>query len=197
MRRRVAVIAAVLAVAVGVLLACDFFSAPSRAEREAMALREKSMMKELESTPVIVLPVAIHGSSTRYDADAAAAIAEALNRRGYANVRAAREPVEIPYKSRINESAVYWQRFRELAESFRSRPWSDCEYVVQVDIFGDPAIEKIGAVHAMSVTSRGEMAFGELLNSHQALYREFSPRNVDDVVKMVATQISRRHEAVH
>jgi len=48
----------------------------------------------------------------------------------------------------------------------------------------------------MVVTARGDMAYRGAWNSHQPLYKEFTPGTLDDVARMVATAITRRSRAV-
>jgi hypothetical protein len=76
-----------------------------------------------------------------------------------------------------------------------AHPAADADYVLLVDVFGAPERGVVGAVHAMAVTRTGAMAYRGLWNSHQALYKEFRPRSLDDVAEMVAADLGRRDGA--
>ena len=67
---------------------------------------------------------------------------------------------------------------------------------VAIPVFGAPERRTVVAVHAMVVTARGDMAYRGAWNSHQPLYKEFTPGTLDDVARMVATAITRRSRAV-
>jgi hypothetical protein len=49
----------------------------------------------------------------------------------------------------------------------------------------------IGAVHAMSVTRDGEMAYHGFWNSYQPLYKEMKPQSLKDVAEMVVLDLAR------
>jgi len=67
----------------------------------------------------------------------------------------------------------------------------DADYVLAVDVLGAPERGSVGAVHAMAVTARGELAYHAIWNSHQDLYKEIQPRTLDDANKMVIADLAR------
>lgn len=166
--------------------------APPRAERDRIDVRESEMLRRLAGSRVVVLPVTILGRDRRYDATAAAKLAESLSVRGVrATVAAA--PMPLPYEAQPNELLTLWTRFKALGDSVRSHPVADADYVLAVDVLGAPERGSVGAVHAMAVTGTGgELTYRALWNSHQALYQEIKPRSLDDASRMVVTDLARR-----
>jgi hypothetical protein len=161
--------------------------APPRAERDAIDARQRAMLRELPNKRVLILPVAVLGRDTQYDSVAARALADELNRDSLAQARVAVSPVVLPFEAQPNEALTLWTRFNALADSVRAHPPAEFDYVLLVDVFGPRAF----AVHAMGVTARGEMAYVNAWNSHQAFYKEVKPQNVNDAVRMVALDIRR------
>lgn len=165
--------------------------APPRAERDRIDARESEMLKRLAGSRVVVLPVTILGRDRRYDSAAAAKFAESLSVRGV-RATASGMPVVLPYEPQPNELFTFWTRFKALGDSIREHPVPDADYVFAVDVMGAPERGSVGAVHAMSVSGTGELAYRALWNSHQALYQEVKPRSLDDAARMVLTDLSHR-----
>lgn len=161
--------------------------APPRDELARADEREATFLRDRAHNHVIVLPVAVLRTPVRYDTAAARAIAERL---GGANV--ATDEVHLPFEPQPNEAVILWSRFRALGDSVRAHPRGD-DYVMQVDVIGEPDAGRIVAVHVMVVTGQGgEMAYRRLWNSHQPLYKEVRPTSLDDVARMIATDVARR-----
>ena len=171
--------------------------APSRAELDRIEQREAELVRELPRRRVVILPVAVLGRGTRFDTGAATAIAEGLRRNGISGAAAATTEVHLPFEPQPNEAAIFWSRFKALAAYVASQPRADADYVVLVDVFGAPEAGTVGAVHAMAVTSDGEMAYSGFWNNHQALYKEVRPRSLDDAAEMVVTDLTRKSAQAH
>jgi len=165
--------------------------APPRAERDRIDVRESEMLKRLEGSRVVVLPVTILGRDRRYDSIAAAKLAESLSVRGV-RATATGVPIVLPYEPQPNELLTLWTRFEALGDSVHAHPLPDADYVLALDVMGAPERGSVGAVHAMAVTGTGELAYRALWNSHQALFQEIKPRSLDDASRMVVTDLARR-----
>lgn len=165
--------------------------APPHEEMVRIDERERAFLRTLAHRRVLILPVAVLGRAVRYDTSIAAAIAEQLRANHLGLASAGASPIALPFEPQPNEAVILWSRFRALAAHIAAHPRNDVDYVLQVDVLGAPDRGSIGAVHVMAVTATGEMAYRRLWNSHQALYKEVQPRSLDDVVKMVVTDLSR------
>jgi hypothetical protein len=161
--------------------------APRGAEMDALNSREHAMLRDLAHKRVLVVPVTILAPDTRYDSSAAHALADELNRDSLTTARVAVTPLVLPYDPQPNEALTLWTRFGALSDSVRAHPPARFDYVLLVDVFGAQA----AAVHAMAVSSSGEMVYRRLWNSHQPLYKEVAPQSVGDAVHMVALDIRR------
>jgi len=164
--------------------------APARAERDRIDAREAVMLKELGRARLVVLPVTILGRGQKYDSPAATRLAESLSTRGM-HATASSSAVALPYEPQPNELLTFWTRFKSLGDSIRAHPVGDADYVLAVDVLGAPERGSVGAVHAMAVTARGELAYHAIWNSHQDLYKEIQPRTLDDANKMVIADLAR------
>lgn len=171
--------------------------APSRAERDQIDQREAELLRELPRRRMVVLPVAVLGRGTRFDTSTAMAIADGLRRNGISGAVPATTEVRLPFQPQPNEAAIFWSRFKALAAHVASHPRTDADYVLLVDVFGAPDDGSVGAVHAMVVTGKGEMAYSGLWNSHQELYREIVPHSLDDAARMVVTDLTRKSALAH
>jgi len=165
--------------------------APPRAERDRIDERERTMLDSLSRARIVVLPVTILGRERHSDATAARRLAELLNAHGV-HATASPTPVVLPYQPQPNEALTLWTRFRALGDSLRVHPAGDADYVLAVDVMGAPERGSIGAVHAMSVTANGELAYRAVWNSKQAYYQEMRPTSIDDALRMVAVDLARR-----
>jgi hypothetical protein len=165
--------------------------APPRAERERIDAREAVMLANLGRARVVVLPMTILGREARFDSAAAVRFADSLAALGV-RVRASGTAVSLPYEPQPNELFTFWTRFRALGDWVRAHPVSDADYVLAVDVLGAPERGSVGAVHAMAVTSTGELAYHALWNSHQPLYQKIQPRSTDDAIRMVADDWRQR-----
>jgi hypothetical protein len=152
---------------------------------------EREFLGTLSHRRVLILPVAVLGRDVRHDTPSAGAIAEQLRAKNLGLASVGAEAIALPLERQPNEAVILWSRFKALAASVAAHPRNDVDYVIQVDVLGAPERGSIGAVHVMAVTARGEMAYRRLWNSHQALYKEMPPRSLDDVVRMVVTDLSR------
>ena len=170
--------------------------APSREERALIDRREQLFLHELPRRRLVILPVAILGRVVRYDTVTARAIAEQLRSAGLGAPEVASASLPIPFSPQPNEAAIFWSRFRAFADSVRVHQQFDADYVLLVDLFGAPERGSIAAVHAMVVTTRGDMAYRGAWNSHQRLYREFKPTTSTDAARMVAADMVRRSRSV-
>ncbi len=166
--------------------------APSRNERVLLDQREVVFLRELPRRRLVILPLAVLTRVVRYDSAAALDIAEQLRDARLGSPITEMTPIRIPFEPQPNEAAIFWSRFKALADSVRLHPRSDADYVLLVDVFGDPDRRSVAAVHAMVVTAQGDMAYRGTWNSHQQLYKEFKPATLSDAARMVATDISRR-----
>lgn len=171
--------------------------APPRAERHQIEQREAELLRELPRRRVVILPVAVLGHGTRFDTSAATAIAEGLRRNGIGGAAAVTTEVRLPFEPQPNEAATFWSRFKALAAYVSSHPRSDADYVLLVDVFGAPEGGTVEAVHAMAVTSEGEMAYSGFWNRHQELYREIVPHSLEDAARMVVTDLTRKSALAH
>ena len=170
--------------------------APPAAERARIDEREQTFLRALPERRLVVAPVVILRTKQVYDSTAAASIADSLRRAGLGAPVVAEHPMVMPFTPETNEAMIFWARFKSLADSVRAHPPANADYVLLIDVIGvAPERRTLGAVHAMVVTSTGEMAYREAWNSAQALYKEFKPRTVDDAARMVATDIIRRARA--
>jgi hypothetical protein len=170
--------------------------APPAAERARIDDREQAFLRGLAERRLLVAPVVILRSTPLYDSTAAASIADSLRGAGLGAPRVAEHPVVVPFTPETNEAMIFWARFKGLADSVRAHPPANVDYVLLVDVIGvAPQRRGLGAVHAMVVTSTGEMAYRGFWNSAQPLYKEFKPRTVDDATRMVAADIIRRARA--
>jgi hypothetical protein len=167
--------------------------APPRAEMDRIAARQDTMMRDLSRARVVVLPVTILGREQRVDVSAATRLAESLSTRGV-HATAASSAVTLPYEPQPNEALTFWTRFRALGDSIRAHPIGDADYVLAVDVMGAPERSAVGAVHAVTVTGRGELAYRGAWNSAQPLYKEIRPRSIDDATRMVLIDMTRRAE---
>ncbi len=166
--------------------------APSRAERERIAARGDTMVRELGRRRLVVLPVAVLGRTVRYDTAAAARLAERL-REDHAPLASAEvRPLPIAFEPQANELAIFWTRYRRLADSVTAHPRADADYVLLVDVFGAPERGVVGPVHAMAVTGSGAMAYWGMWNSHAPLWQTIRPRSLEDAMRMVETDLGRR-----
>ncbi len=165
--------------------------APPRAERDRIDVREAAMLANLGRARVLVLPVTILGREQRFDSAAAVRFADSLKALGV-QAKASGTAVPLPYEPQPNELFTFWTRFKALGDWVRAHPASDADYVLAIDVLGAPERGSVGAVHAMAVTARGELAYRALWNSHQDLYKEIQPRTLDDANKMVITDLARR-----
>jgi hypothetical protein len=166
--------------------------APPSDERDRIEARGREFLRTLPTRRVTVVPVVLLGRTMRYDTTTAASIAAQLTARGLGTVTFEHDATQLPFEPQPNELAIFLQRFNALAASAAARPRSDVDYVMLIDVFGAPARGSVGAVHVMVVTAQGEMAYLGFWNSHQALYKEIQPRSLDDVARMVVTDIARR-----
>ena len=160
--------------------------APPRAERDSMDARERVMLRAGAKPRIIIYPVAVLGRATEYDSSAAVDLARQLTALGMP-ARVAVRPVELPYERQPNEALTLWTRFRALSDSVRRHPVLDADYLMYVDVFGARAF----AVHVMTTTANGEMAYRRAWNSHQPLYKEVQPSSIADAIRMVALDIQR------
>ena len=165
--------------------------APPREEMARIDERERELLRSLSSRRVLILPVAVLGRSVRYDTSTAGAIAKQLDAMNLGHAAVAATPIALPFERQPNEAVILWSRFTALAGYVAANPRKDVDYVVQVDVLGAPERGSIGAVHVLAVTATGEMAYRRLWNSRQPLYKEVQPRTLDDVVRMVVTDLSR------
>ena len=166
--------------------------APSKAERAAIRARGDTMARELPRKRLAVQPVAIMGRPVRLDAAGADAIAERLRAAGFPSVAVDTAILAIPFEPGANELAIFWSRYRALADTLRAHPRTDVDYVLLVDVFGRTREGRLGAVHAMAVTASGEMAYWGFWNAHQPLFKDVAPRSLDDAARMVASDLARR-----
>ena len=166
--------------------------APSRDERALIQQRTAAFLREAPNRRVVVLPFAMVGRVVTYDTSAAFALAERLRADGIPAAVATATPLALPFEPQANEAAILWARFHALADTVRVRPQPDADYVLMVDVFGRPQPASVDAVHVMIVTAEGQMAYVRGWNAAQSLYKEIRPKTLDDVARMVATDISRR-----
>ena len=164
--------------------------APPRAERDRIAARESVMVRELGRARLVVLPVAVVGRTSRYDASAAASLADGLRARGVPATAIA-TPVVLPYEPQPNELYTFWTRFKALGDSIHARPLNDADYVLAVDVLGAPERGAVGAVHAMAVTANGQLAYHAAWNSHQELYQQVKPTALNDANRMGIADLTR------
>jgi hypothetical protein len=168
--------------------------APPKEERARIAERGAVMLRDLHQRRVVVLPMQVLGQPVRHDTAGARLLVERLRAEGITAVASSDTGLTLPFVPQPNELAIYWIRFKALAAEVSARPRDDADYVILVDILGRPENGRVGAVHVMSVTGRGEMAYASMWNSHQTLYQEFLPRSIDDAAVMVATDIRRKRQ---
>jgi hypothetical protein len=165
--------------------------APTRVEIQRIDAREREFLRTLSTQRLRILPVAILGSDVRADPATARAIATQLTARTLGQATAVSKLPELPFERQPNEAVILWSRFKALAAAVAQQPPTDADYVVLVDVIGVPDRGSVGAVHVMAVTAKGDMAYRRLWNSHQPLYQEVEPRSLDDVVRMVVTDLHR------
>lgn len=170
--------------------------APPSAERARIADREAEMLRHLSDRRVVVLPLQIIGRPVRPDTDGARLLAERLRSVGFTRVSVTEESITLPFEPQPNELLTFWTRFKALAAAVAARPRTDADYVLLVDVFGRPDQGSVGAVHAVAVTANGEMAYRAMWNSHQKLYKEFTPRSIADAAAMVVADISRKRDTL-
>lgn len=163
--------------------------APPKHERDAMDARSDSLMRRVSSLRIVVLPVAVLGRDVTFDTAAAATLATQLNALGGIDARVSPEPATLPLERQPNEALIYWTRFKALAANVAAHPHPNTDLVMLVDVIGVPTVGNLAAVHVMSTTGTGAMAYGRLWNSRQARYREIMPRSLDDVAGMVAADV--------
>jgi hypothetical protein len=138
----------------------------------------------------------ILGTKQRFDSPAAAGIADTLRGAGLGKPVVAEQPMVMSFTPETNEAMIFWARFKSLSDSVRAHPPANADYVLVVDVIGvAPERGGLAGVHAMVVTSTGEMAYRGMWNSAQTLYKEFKPRTVDDATRMIAADIIRRSRA--
>jgi hypothetical protein len=167
--------------------------APSQEERTRIDERQLAFLRNLPQRRLVVAPVAILAAKPRYDSSAAMSIADSLRGAGLGTPKVAEHAVVVPFVPQTNEAMIFWSRFKALADTVRAHPPADADYVLLVDVIGvAPERRGLGAVHAMVVTSTGEMAYSGMWNSAQPLYKELRPRTVDDAARMVTTDITRK-----
>ena len=167
--------------------------APSQEERTRIDERQLAFLRNFPQRRLVVAPVAILAAKPRYDSSAAMSIADSLRGAGLGTPKVAEHAVVVPFVPQTNEAMIFWSRFKALADTVRAHPPADADYVLLVDVIGvAPERRGLGAVHAMVVTSTGEMAYSGMWNSAQPLYKELRPRTVDDAARMVTTDITRK-----
>jgi hypothetical protein len=169
--------------------------APPKAERQRLEARKDSTARALPTHRLVVLPVTVLARGNPADTVAARAIAGELARRGLGAPTVAPRGDSLPFRAQPNEARIFWDRFLALAAHERAHPRPDADYVLQVDVFGAPERGSIGAVHAMMVAHDGTLAYSGFWNSHQPLYKEMRPTTLDDVARMVATDLERHAAA--
>jgi hypothetical protein len=169
--------------------------APPREEMARLDQREVELARVLPSKRLLILPVAMLGPRVTYDTQGAASIAQQAREIRVARAIATTDSVVLPFEPQPNEAAILWSRFKALAEHVSAQPVGDVDYVMLVDVLGPANGRTVAAVHVMVVTARGEMAYRRLWNSHQPLFKEFRPATLDDVARMVVTDLSRSEEA--
>jgi hypothetical protein len=165
--------------------------APPRAERARIDARQLEFLRDLPNRRVVILPFAILGKPARYDTTSSKALADALRANGASLARDTSLVIPLPLEAQPNEAVILWSRFQALADSVRQHPVSGADYVMQVDVIGNPDRSRIGAVHVLVVTGAGEMAYRRLWNSHQEMFKEFKPAIVPDAVRMVTADLAR------
>jgi hypothetical protein len=159
--------------------------APPRAELARMKEREQLMKRDLATSRIVVLPVAVLGGpAIEYDSAATSAVA--------AGIRAApaRTPIPLPLERQPNEAVILWSRAIALSDSIRTHPRADADYIMQVDVLGTR--DRIGAVHVLVVDGAGRLVYVRLWNSHQEMYQRFNPKSLDDAAAMVAADLGQR-----
>jgi hypothetical protein len=169
---------------------------PPRAERRFIDERTTTMLRDLRHQRLVVLPVAVIGTTIAYDSEGARTLAARLRSDDFANAVARPQAMKLTFQPSSNESAIFWRRFRALAANVQASPPRDADYVMLIDVFGAPDHRPLAAIHVMVVNSRGEMAYHAAWNSVQSLYKQVQPRSIDDAVRMVAIDISERRQRI-
>ena len=165
--------------------------APSRDERERIQARENELLRTLPHRRIAVLPAAILGRGVRYDSALSESIATQLRERGLALATPSDRVAALPFEPQPNELAIFWTRFKALSAIYAADPRTDVDYVLAVDVIGPSEPRGVGAVHVMTVTAYGRMAYHAMWNSHQSLYKEIQPRSDSYVVRMAVTALAR------
>jgi len=171
--------------------------APPKEERERIVAREQQFLATLPNRRLAVLPVAILGRSVRYDSALSVSIATQLRERALASAEPSGRVAVLPFEPQPNELAIFWSRFKALSAIYTAEPRTTVDYVLAVDVIGPSEPRGIGAVHVMTVTADGLMAYHAIWNSHQSLYKEIEPRSDADVARMVVTALARGVAPTH
>jgi hypothetical protein len=158
--------------------------APSGAEIRRMEAREEVMLRELPERKIMVLPVGVLNVGASYREGAARDLAAMLRDAGFKGAFAGSRVYDIPYPRQPNQAWLYWKRFRGLADAVKSSPPGEADYVLLMDVMArardDGTLWRIGGIHVMAVTGRGEMTFGRLQNSLHRVFKEIQPRTLAD-----------------
>lgn len=145
------------------------------------AAREQ-LRATLGSTSVTVYPAFVRADERRYDADAAKAIAEFIEREQLATVALSDEKVDIPGEWSMNQSKMAGESIEAFKAHLLAHPIGTefallPEYLMGRDRAGK---ESAGGIHAYLLTKDGRMAEGVGLNSHHKVFASRKPKTVED-----------------
>jgi hypothetical protein len=165
--------------------------APPKKERELIEARGDSMLTGLKAAALYIYPVTVPSQMNKFHVQYSIKIAEALKNAGFTNITILKdEPREIPYTPQSNQAAMFWERAMGFSKYVKNHPGKPDGFMVMVDVLGTPG-KWIGGVHLYTANTSGDLAHIIFWNSHWELFKEFNPKDLDDVSKMISTYLIR------
>ena len=157
---------------------------PSKAEREAMQSRLKTLKQTIKTSTMAVF-VQVSGNSS--DAKAADALAEMLTHEGLGRAEAISAELKFEIKPNTNQVRVIWDTARAFQDFLRKNPPAAdyallAEYGIGRFPDGKTAVDGVGLI----VCDRnGDWVLVTGRNSHQPDFQQINPHSPDDCNRLV------------
>lgn len=158
---------------------------PSQEQRAAMTDRQKGLRGKLKSSEVTVLPALLEEGT---DHEAAARLAESLEREGICRKARVAGERTFPLQPTPNEMKLLWELARGLRDSLQARP-TGTPYTLCTQYFVSPRTGKAHGVHWLLCDAAGDWVVVDLQNNHHADFQKVDPASVDDCNDLVLRRI--------
>lgn len=142
---------------------------PSKAERDAMPERQRTMRQALPDATLLVYPARIGGNKASLAS--ATNVAGLMNHSGLCKAIQAEQPIVLKAsQADPNELKALWSLAREFRDYIRAHP-PETDYALYADYAFNPQNADQGFVHFIVCDRKGEWVIVDMQNSHHSDYQ--------------------------